>query len=121
MPVGRLEKQLDEYFCRMLMMKRLKLTPILIYAILIIVDNLLYLPIWGGVSVYFNQGALGNVLSLVLIGISAVCIVVERWVVWNRTCGKRLVLIEVGLVLVTTLFYWLLLLRLPFPTLNRIL
>ena len=101
----------------MFMMKRLKLTPLLIYAILIIVDNLLYLPIWGG----FNQGALGNVLSLVLIGISAVCIVVERWVVWNRTCGKRLVLIEVGLVLVTTLFYWLLLLRLPFPTLNRML
>ena len=103
------------------MMKQLKLTPILIYAILIIVDNLLYLPIWGGVSVYFNQGALGNVLSLVLIGISAVCIVVERWGVWNRTCGKRLVLIEAGLILVTTLIYWLLLLSLPFPTLNRIL
>ena len=104
----------------------MKKAAIIITVILSSITNIIISPILfllGALQSAYFSGMMGTTVhaTLVLIGISAVCIVVERWIVWNRTCGKRLVLIEVGLVLVTTLFYWLLLLRLPFPTLNRML
>ena len=60
---------------------KMKLTPVYIYGILLIVDNLLYLPIWGETFGCFNQGALGNIMSLIIIVLSVICVFLERLIV----------------------------------------
>ena len=43
--------------------KKIRLTPILIYSLILIIDNLFSMPFISGV----NQGAIGNVISLLII------------------------------------------------------
>ena len=95
----------------------MKLTPIFFYGILLIVDNLLYLPIWEGAFGHFNQGALGNIMSLIIVVLSIVIVSIERLVlVKKQTINKMIIILELILILLSTSFYWLIFLAPPFPT-----
>lgn len=97
----------------------MKLTPVLFYGILLIVDNLLYLPIWGETFGCFNQGALGNIMSLIIIVLSVICVFLERLIVIKKQMvSKNIIFVELIFILLSTLFYWLVFLSPPFPTLR---
>lgn len=97
--------------------KKIKLTPVLFYGILLIVDNLLYLPIWEGAFGYFNQGALGNIMSLIIVVLSIITVSIERFVLAKkRTINKMIIIVELILILLSTSFYWFVFLAPPFPT-----
>ena len=100
---------------------KMKLTPVYIYGILLIVDNLLYLPIWGETFGCFNQGALGNIMSLIIIVLSVICVFLERLIVIKKQMvSKNIIFVELIFILLSTLFYWLVFLSPPFPTLRRL-
>ena len=97
--------------------KKIKLTPVFFYGILLIVDNLLYLPIWEGAFGHFNQGALGNIMSLIIVVLSIVIVSIERLVLAKkRMINKTIIIIELILILLSTSFYWFVFLAPPFPT-----
>ena len=56
--------------------KKIRLTPILIYSLILIIDNLFSMPFISGV----NQGAIGNVISLLIIILSVIVLVIERFI-----------------------------------------
>ena len=96
----------------------MKLTPFLIYAILAIADNFLHLPlpICRKIVGYFNQGALGNVLSLCMIVFFVIGIPLEQWLI-RKHSYKHVCIAEVIILLLFTCYTYIIGLH-PFPTLQ---
>lgn len=100
------------------MVNRVKFTPILLYAILLIVDNLLYLPIGRGLIGNFNQGALGNIVSLFIIILSVISLFIERYyILYKHAYNIKTILIELFFILIFTLYWWFFITS-PFPSLR---
>jgi hypothetical protein len=100
------------------LMCRLKFTPILLYTVLLIIDNLLYLPIGREVIGNFNQGALGNIVSLFMIALSIIGLFIERYyIIYGHAYNKKTILVELVLIFMFTLFWWFFITS-PFPTLR---
>ena len=94
----------------------MKLTPYLIYAILAIADNFLHLPLpfCQKIMGYFNQGVLGNVLSLCFIILFVIGIPLEQWII-RKHSYKRVCIAETIILLVLTLSS----VFAPFPSLRE--
>lgn len=95
--------------------KKIRLTPILIYSLMLIIDNLFSMPFISGV----NQGAIGNVISLLIIILSVIVLVIERFISFG-SYNKNLCIIEFVFIAITTFFYWCIFYSLPLPTMNRL-
>lgn len=97
-------------------MKQIRLTPIMLYSLILIIDNFLSLPFVCNI----NRGAIGNIISLSIIILSIIVFIIERFISFKVTYNKKLWIIELVLIAFTTLAYWCVCFSLPLPTLRRL-
>lgn len=91
----------------------MRLTPVLLYSVLLIGDILIHSPLNGN----YTQGALGNIISIVIVIFSILSIIVDRFVAFN-VYDKSLFIIELLIIILSYLIYWLVFSYSPFPTLR---
>lgn len=99
--------------------KRIRLTPVVVYTILLIVDNTIYLPFWYP----FNRGAIDNVLSLFIIAVSIIILIVEiveLFILKVDVYNKKVFIKELIYLGLFTFSFWLIMSFLPFPSLRFI-